>query len=92
MCQVAASQGIANGWVARTARVLRRNAKLAVASCFPKYPGHTYVDSTEYTQVGPRGGKRKRESQESLVGLVPLRMRCVRVSACIKDNKNRRIK
>jgi len=38
-------------WVVAAARLLRRNRRLAVASCFPKYPGTTYVDAPEYFHV-----------------------------------------
>ena len=38
-------------WVSASARLLRRNKRLAVASCFPKYPKTTYVDAPEYFHV-----------------------------------------
>ena len=41
-----------NAWVARAARVLRRNGRLAATSCFTRFKGHAYVDTPEYLQVG----------------------------------------
>jgi len=38
-------------WVTAAARLLRRNKRLAVASCFPKYPGNSYVDAPDYFHV-----------------------------------------
>jgi len=40
-----------NDWVNRASRLLQRNPRLASLGCFPKFPGHTYVDTLEYYNV-----------------------------------------
>jgi hypothetical protein len=40
-----------NDWVRRAGKALRRNTRLACASCFVRFKGHAYVDTPEYNQV-----------------------------------------
>lgn len=40
-----------NDWVNRAAKLLQHNYRLATVGCYPKFAGHTYVDTLEYYNV-----------------------------------------